>query len=183
MENFHYRSDKEHEFKNVNNLFALKKKKAGQGLGWSDTKILRNAGITVLEGRKIENVFSMTIKKRFDFFPLGANEAHSLLDIFEPNNPELTIEPRILLIYPFGRLFFVHKDNKELHDIIKKGLDVSFINGSFLELFKSHPSNQALFEKANLADRIQIRIDNPNMTERFKAIPSGYFFNLDMLED
>ena len=125
----------------------------------------------------------MLDRERFEYFPLGANEAHFLLQSFQKNpSQNLKIEENILLIYPFARFFFVHKDNVELHDIVKKGLEISFKNGSFWELFKSHKSNEALFKKANLKKRKQILIINPNMSEKFKEIPKKYFFNLNMLD-
>ena len=136
----------------------------------------------VVTSSHIENLIRMVEAKRIDYFPLGANEAHSLLDTYSEKGPNVVVEPTLLLIYPFGRLFFVHKENKELHDIVQTGLIKSFENGSFWELFQSHPSNHALFVKANLKYRYQILIDNPLMTEAFKKIPQEYFFKLSMLD-
>lgn len=170
------------QFEKINSIERLRTKKSGQGIGWADVEILENAGLEVVKSSHIENLIRMVEGKRFDFFPLGANEAHSLLDAYSEENPNVIVEPTLLLIYPFGRLFFVHKENKELHDTVQTGLIKSFENGSFWELFQSHPSNQALFEKANLKYRNQILIDNPHMTEEFKKIPQKYFFTLRMLD-
>jgi len=171
------------KFNKVNSLSDLHLYKAGQGIGWSDIKILKNSNLRVEEAPNLANLFKMLDRQRFDYFPLGANEAHFLLQSFEnKNSSNLIIEENILLIYPFARFFFVHKDNVILHDIVKKGLEKSFENGSFLELFKSHKSNEALFKKANLRSRKQILILNPNMSENFKKIPQKYFFNLNMLD-
>ena len=169
-------------FAKINTIEGLRTKRAGQGIGWSDVEILENAGLEVVTSSHIENLIKMVEARRFDYFPLGANEAHSLLDTHSKESPNVVVEPTLLLIYPFGRLFFVHEDNKELHDTVEMGLIRSFENGSFWNLFKSHPSNHALFVKANLKDRNQILIDNPHMTEAFKRIPQKYFFNLRMLD-
>jgi len=59
---------------------------------------------------------------------------------------------------------------------------ISFENGSFWKLYKSHKSNAALFTKANLGSRRIIHIDNPYMIKEFKQIPKKYFFQLDMLD-
>jgi len=171
------------KFNSVSSLGNLSLYTAGQGIGWSDVRILKNANLGVLQAPDIVNLFKMLERQRFDYFPLGANEAHFLLESFKNKNAsDLIIEKNLLLIYPFARFFFVHKDNVVLHDIVKKGLEKSFENGSFWELFKSHKSNEALFTKANLKNRKQIFIKNPNMSEEFKKIPKKYFFNLEMLD-
>ena len=171
------------KFNKVNSLSNLHLYKAGQGIGWSDVKILENSKLHVVESPNLASLFKMLDRQRFDYFPLGANEAHFLLQSFEnKNSTDLIIEKNLLLIYPFARFFFVHKDNIELHNIVKKGLEKSFKNGTFWELFKSHKSNEALFKKANLKSRKQILIINPNMSDNFKKIPKEYFFNLNMLD-
>ncbi len=168
-------------FDKITSLEDLKKMTAGQGMGWSDIEILEHSGLKVEKAPNIDNLFKMLEMKRFDYLPLGANETHFLLDTYKTKTPNILVEESILLLYPFGRLFFVHKDNKELHDAIQSGLEESFSNGSFQKLFRTHKSNKALFEKANLGKRKQVFIDNPNMSEKFKKIPPKYFFNLNML--
>lgn len=174
--------DNQKEFNKITKLTDLRKMVAGQGIGWSDVQILRSAGLQVVESSYIQHLFRMTYAKRFDYFPLGANEAHALLEQYKKDAKDVVVESKILLIYPFGRLFFVNKKNKALHDIIEKGLKKAFNSGEFWKLFKSHKSNRALFQKANLKKRIQFRIDNPNMSDKFKKMPQKYFFNLKMLE-
>lgn len=175
--------DKQMEFEKIKTIGDLRKKKAGQGIGWSDTAILETAGLSVYRANDIQNLVKMVENKRLDFFPLGANEVHSLLEEYKEGSPNVVVEPQILLIYPFGRLFFVHRENKELHHAVQMGLMKAYENGSFWKLFKSHPSNDALFTKANLKSRTQILIDNTNMTKNFKKIPEKYFFKIEMLSD
>jgi len=174
--------DKQSEFAKIKTIEGLKKMTAGQGNYWSDVKILENAGLKVYQAPSLTSLFRMTEKNRFDYFPLGANEVHSLLEQFRENCPNVIVEHKLLLIYPFGRLFFVHKNNRELHDAVYSGLVKAFDNGSLWKLFKSHKSNKAIFTKANLKDRKQIFIKNPHMTTAFKKIPKKYFFQLNMLD-
>jgi len=174
--------DKQLEFLEIKTLDDLKKMIAGQGLAWTDVKILENAGLRVVQAPHITNLFRMIEKKRFDYLPLGANEAHSLLEKNLKYCQNVRVEQKLLLIYPFARFFFVHKDNKALHDAVYKGLVRSFENGSFLKLFRSHHSNSAIFNKANLKSRKQILIQNPHLSKAFKKIPKKYFFDLNMLD-
>jgi hypothetical protein len=175
--------DKQSEFAKIKTIAGLKKMTAGQGNLWSDVKILENAGLKVYQVSSLTSLFRMTEKKRFDYFPLGANEVHSLLDQFQENCPNVIVEHNLLLIYPFGRLFFVHKDNRKLHDAVYSGLIKAFENGSLWKVFKSHASNKAIFTKANLKHRKQIFIKNPHMTTAFKKIPKKFFFQLNMLDE
>jgi len=170
------------KFNRINSVPKLQTMIAGQGFDWSDINILKNSGLKTVEVPSINTLFKMVDNQRFDYFPLGANEAYYLLDNFKDKAKNTVVEKNLVLIYPFGRLFFVHKDNIELHDAVKKGLEVSFENGSFMKLFKSHKNNEALFKKSSLKNRKQIHIKNPNMSESFKKIPKKYFFNLDMLD-
>src|SRR5262249_26590574 len=59
-------------FASINSIEQLREKTAGQKINWSDTTILRNAGITV-HVAPWESLFKMIDSKRFDFFPLGAS--------------------------------------------------------------------------------------------------------------
>jgi hypothetical protein len=174
-------NDEKPQFTNIEKIEDLRKKIAGQGVGWSDVQILKKAGLKVQQASSITNLFRMIEGKRFDYFPLGVNEVHSLLEEYRTYSPNVIVEQKILLIYPFGRLFFVNKDNQELHDAVKAGLVKSFENGSFWRLFKTHKSNAAIFTKTYLKKRTQIFIDNSNITEEFEKIPKKYFFKLDML--
>ncbi|NRD75456.1 transporter substrate-binding domain-containing protein [Shewanella sp. VB17] len=170
-------------FDQIKTIESLADKVAGQGIGWPDADILRSADLPVVEAPDLINLFKMVNNHRFDYFPLGANEAHYLLETYKNKEKldNLIVEKNIVLIYPFGRLFFVKKNNIELYDAVRKGLVKSFSDGSFFKLFRHHKSNKSLFEKANLSDRIQINIGNSNMSEEFKRIPEKYFFNLNML--
>ncbi len=169
-------------FSKIKTINDLRIMIAGQGTGWSDVQILEVAGLEVRTPAHISHLFAMTNAKRFDYFPLGANEAHSLLEMFKSKGPNVIIEKNILLVYPFGRLFFVNKSNTELRDAVELGLQRAFENGKFLKLFKSHESNKAIFSMDNLSSRIKITIDNPNISMAFKAIPKKYFLDLEMIK-
>lgn len=86
-----------------------------------------------------------------------------------------------MVIYPFARLFFVDKDNNELFNAVSKGLEIAFEDGSFIELFKSHPSNKGLIELAELDQRTRLYIENPIQGNVLDDIPDKYFY--ENLED
>lgn len=163
------------EFAAIKDLGGLKKMVAGQGPGWSDIKILEKAGIKVETG-PFESLFKMADSKRFDFLPLGVEEVYGLLDRYKNVAPNLIVEEHLVLHYPFSRLFFVKKDNKELHDAVLTGLEKAFADGSFQKLLETDESFKAALARANLKKRTLVEVDNPNLTPRFREIPAKYFY-------
>ncbi len=109
----------------------------------------------------------MVAGKRFEIFPLGSNEVYAFLDKFGANYPQLVIDEHISLIYPFGRFFYVNKDNEELANKIQTGLEKALDDGSLQNLLNQHAYFKDAFSKAHLHNRVQIRIDTPNLTSAF----------------
>src|SRR5262245_41563266 len=163
-------------FARITSIDQLRDKTAGQGVNWSDTAILRHAGITV-HVAPWESLFQMVENKRFDFFPLGASEAYTFLKKYQALAPNAIVEQHLVLIYPFGRLFFVRKDNTALRDAIQRGLEQAFADGSFQQLFEDFWSLS--LTPVNLKERTPIRISNLNLTPAFLKIPRKYFYDIE----
>jgi hypothetical protein len=162
------------EFAAIKSLDDLQKKVAGQGAGWADIKILEGAGIKVVTGEFVA-LFKMVDRRRFDFYPLGIEEIYSLYDKYRGACPDSIIENTLTLHYPFARLFFVRKDNKDLHDALMEGLEKAFADGSFQDLINKDASFRELQLRANIKNRTIIEVDNPNLTPQFRQIPAKYF--------
>lgn len=163
------------DFAAIKTVKDLTKKVAGQGPGWADIKIIEAAGIKVTTG-PFENLFGMVDLKRFDFFPLGVEEIYGLLDRYKASAPNSIVEEKLVFHYPFGRLFFVKKDNKELADAVLAGLKKAFADGSFQKLLDDNNVFKTALAKANLKTRTLLEVDNPNLTAEFKKIPAEYFY-------
>lgn len=172
---FVIKRERQKDFDKIKTLADLRKMTAGQG-PWADRAVLEASGIHVITA-PFPSLFRMVQAGRFDFFPLGVNEVYSLLDLHLAESPDLMVEKHIVLIYPFGRLFFVQKGNQRLHDIIQRGLERAWTDGSFLRLFNNDPAFRQALQNADLRDRVKIRIPNPYLTERFRQIPKEYFFS------
>jgi hypothetical protein len=106
--------DNQAEFSRIQTLKDLQAKSAGQGSNWNDVAILEHAGIKVRTAAVIADVMLMTDTKTVDFFPLGANEAHSLLEKYGNRSKDLLIENELVLVYPFGRFFYIKQGDTEL---------------------------------------------------------------------
>ncbi|MDP2026242.1 hypothetical protein [Sulfuriferula sp.] len=166
----------EPEFTRVNTLTQLQRFRAGQGIGWSNNAIMQAAGIAVVTGPTLESLFPMLEAKRFDFLPLGLNEVYGFSEQYGDFAPSMVVDPRMLLVYRFARLFYVRPDSHELHAMVLSGLKRAFADGSFQKLLASDPSVRRALQRAKLAQRATITLDNPLITEAFMGIPDEYYF-------
>ena len=158
---FIIKKENQSRFDNIKTLADLKKLTAGQGTSWGDTKILKSANIPVITTLKYPNLFYMLEGERFDYFPRAIHEPWSEVD----KRPELnlTVEKKIMLIYPFAMYFFVKKDNQILHDKIYKGFEMAIKDGSFDTLFLNNQGIKDALIKTNIKNRIVIKVPNPAM--------------------
>ena len=148
-------------FDTISTLTELSKLQAGMGRYWGATKVLREAALPVITSVKYKNLFDMLDGSRFDYFPRAAHEPCS--EVKEHAQLPLTVEQRLLLIYPYAMYFYVKKDNHRLHQMLLSGLEKAIEDGSFDELFYKHPMIRSAVEKTKFAQRITMRIDNPAM--------------------
>jgi hypothetical protein len=162
------------EFAAIKDLDNLRLKSAGQGPGWADIRILENAGIKV-QVAPFGALFAMADNRRFDFYPLGLEEVYGMMDKYRDRAPRSMVEETLVLHYPFARLFFVKRDNAELHDALLAGLQASFADGSFQRLVENDPAHKAARQRANIGKRTLIEVDNPDLSPQFRAIPAKYF--------
>ncbi|CAM3807006.1 hypothetical protein [Vibrio aquimaris] len=168
--------DTEAQLGNVKNLEQLTKFSVGQGQGWGDIPILKNAGFKVVTASKIEKLIKMVDGQRFDLFPLGATEVYQFLDKFGSGSNNLVVDSNVTIVYPYGRFFYVTKDNLKLADAITTGMENALADGSLLNLLKQHPFSKDAFDKANLTNRVRVDIDSPDTKESFSQIDSRWWY-------
>lgn len=174
---FIIRSEDKYVFSSINSLTELRKYTAGQGINWSDNKVLRKSNIKVIESSKIENLFAMLENKRFDFLPLGINEANAFLRLYGSKGNNLVIDNHIVLVYPFARIFYVNRNNVSLINDVKKGLEVAYTDGSFINLFKNHKYIKEGLENSNIKNRVIINIENPFVKDILKKIDKKWWYS------
>ena len=163
---FFIRQGDQARFDKINTLEDLKSIKLGQGRSWQDASILESAGLDVVKATKKPSLYYMLDGGRFDAFPRGANEVWTELSAF-PDLP-LTVEKRLVLIYPLPTYFFVSPKDPELAKDIEDGLEAAIKDGAFDKYFYSSPEVQEALQKADLPNRRAIRIYNPYLP---KATP------------
>jgi hypothetical protein len=148
----------------VGSLDALSRYSIGQGREWGDVTILRQAGLTVVEGTGYEGLFPMLAAGRFQLFSRSVVEVGEELAREKPNHPELAIERHLMLYYPLTRYFYVTRSpaGDALARRISEGLERMLKNGLFDRMFEDFKSP---FERQiGLRNRLLIRIPNPLQT-------------------
>ncbi len=153
------RKEDEAKFAKITTKEELLALRAGQGMHWPDTEILRANRFQVTEAMAKENLYKMLVAKRFDFFPRGATEVNLEADLIRAQN--LMVEPRLILHYPAALYFFVNKKNTELAQRLEKGFTIIQNNGEFDKLFLSAERVKSAIEILNEPQRKIIRLDNP----------------------
>lgn len=129
-----------------------------QGIGWGDILVYEANGLTVSTS-EYESLFRMIDAGRVDLFPRGIGEVFEEWETRREALPNLTIEPNLLLYYPWPYYFFVKKDNVALAERLETGLLRMIEDGSFDTIFwRFH--GEAI-ERAQLQERRIIRLTNP----------------------
>jgi hypothetical protein len=144
----------------VAGLDDLRRYSIGQGREWGDVTILREAGLTVVEGTSYEGLFPMLAAGRFQLFSRSVVEVGEELARERPGHPEFAIERHLMLYYPLTRYFYVTRSpaGDALARRISEGLERMLKNGRFDRMFEDFKNP---FERQiGLRDRLLIRIAN-----------------------
>lgn len=137
----------------------LRRLTAGQFLTWSDTEILRSNGLTVETSSDINGLYGMLQRGRIDYFPLSVLEVAE--ELAKHPDPQLMIDPHLLLIYPTATWFYVAKDNSALAAALLQGLQQAERDGSFDRLFQRYFGTA--LQQLKLDSRSRVLLDNPQL--------------------
>jgi hypothetical protein len=100
---FLIRSEMQSKLDLVGGLGDLRSYSIGQGREWGDVTILRESGLTVVEGASYKGLFSMLAAGRFDLFSRSVVEVGEELAREKSDHPELVIERHLMVFYPLTR--------------------------------------------------------------------------------
>lgn len=165
----------QHKFNGVKTLEDLRRFSLGQGRFWADTQVLEANGLNVVKVLKYEGLFHMLDGDRFDAYPRGVHEPWSEMQRY--SKLALDVEQNILLSYINPFYFFVNKANPELARDIERGLRIAIEDGSFNEYFLNDPTVKDVINKANLQDRIVIRLNNPGLPKQTPVDEKALWFD------
>jgi hypothetical protein len=145
--------------------------------GWSDGKIMRAAGLPVVEGDNYDGLYRMLAAGRFDAFSRGASEIIADFDRAKSLAPGLAIEKHLLLHYPMP-IYFWFADTPEGRrraDRVRAGLAAMVEDGSLAAMIREH--YRADIAALDLAGRRVIELPNPLLDGRDPPVESGLWFH------
>lgn len=160
-------------FSEVDRLSDLQKFQPLQVNEWVDTYILLNAGFDVHLGH-YENLPRMLAAKRGDFIPRSVREIRFDMERWAGEG-DFAVDQRSLLIYRQGDFFFVNKQNHQLHQDLKVGLERIYDNGKLKSLLSDFMKNEGVDIEKEINKRVSFRLNNPYLTDAVKAIDDKYF--------
>ena len=161
---FIIRKETHKRLRQVKSLDDLRSFRVGFGLGWDGIDIFRNAGF-VTAAAKYDNLFKMLEAGRYDLFSRGVQEAYGEMEQIRDQYPLLEVDHFVGVHHPMVVFLYTSKANKRLHNTIRKGLDISFADGSFKALFFNSPMIKSVIEKAEIHQRKWFQIANPFLSQ------------------
>nr|WP_298449482.1 hypothetical protein [uncultured Marinobacter sp.] len=163
-------------FEDIHSLDDLRESgvRIGQGDHWPDTPILRNNEIPVITHSRYEILFGMLRKHRFDCFARGVSEV--INDLQMENDPEMTVEPNLVLAYPMPSYLFVGPEDQVTAHRLQLGMERAIRDGSF-GVFLDQYYGEAV-ATLNLDKRTIIVLDNPFLSEESGNIGRDTLNNL-----
>lgn len=135
--------------------------RVGQGLHWPDSNILQVNGVEVVTHSRYETLFRMLKNNRFECFARGVSEV--LFDLELEHDPQLVIEPSLLLAYPMLSYFFVAPDDTETAHRLQLGMDRAISDGSFARFLDRYYGTA--LDELHLEQRKILVLDNPYLGE------------------
>ncbi len=165
----------------VTDLESLRSFTMGQGIGWDDAIILKEAGFTV-NIAPYNNLFIMVSRKRFDLMPRAPMEAYVEVEHRQADFPSLRVEKNIGIHYPKAVFMYVRKGNSQLKKIISLGLEKAYEDGSFNQFFRNHPFVKSALQKANIKKRHWFELNNPFFSKEDEKQLQRYFDKVSFKE-
>jgi len=152
---------------NVRTAEDLKKVRIGQGIGWGDIVVYRDAGINVVEAPF--NITSDPVKALasgyFDALPLGLDEYQLFLQAYNKEASGITADRHIVISYPWFRYVWVStvaKDSKLLMEALDKGFGIIAANGEFVAIYEKYKDADP---RRQLVGRRPIHLKSPYSTD------------------
>ena len=149
----------------------------GQNVGWMDVEIYRAAGIPTKEVKRwSDGEFAEQMEAGFlDLFPLGLEETlNYFLPHFRKRYPQLTVDPYILVRYPWFRFVWIAPGPRTdaLHAALLAGFDRIMADGSFLQVWARHrqPPAPEVFKSRTVIDIPNPFYDQTLVPERYRHL-------------
>ena len=176
---FFIKKEDQRLFSKTTTLEELRKIRLGQVKSWHDTSILKANHLNVLATPNYLSSFKMLASNRFTYFPRSVSEIWREQEERKDLLGNIVIEKNLVLHYPIAYFYYVNKNNHQLAEDIKNGLEKMLADGSFDRLFNEYNGKQIALSE--LHKRHVIKINNPyfpketyNKYKKFWFDPEDY---------
>ena len=146
----------------------LAAKKVGIPETWADADLFRANGYQVVEQGSFDTLMQRLANQAFDYVSFGANEIDSVFTQYAEPVGGLTIQPDLLLHYPFALVFYLAPDQQTLARRLNLGFERIRANGVLDALFERYFGD--IVEGQKLRERRTIHLDNPQMPAEMLTI-------------
>ncbi|MDO3387289.1 hypothetical protein QWI17_15720 [Gilvimarinus sp. SDUM040013] len=153
------RKGEQARFATVENLADLRSFTAGSGTHWQDSRIFEANQLPIVTSVRWDNLFAMLEAGRFDYVARGAYEVWQ--ELLRPDFQTFELEQRLMLHYQAPYYFFVNRDNIALAERVLAGLKLAVEDGSYDELFFSHPPFAKGWQAVHSSKRVLIKLASP----------------------
>lgn len=126
------------KFAQINSPQQLQSLSIGIPETWADAALFRHNQYKVIERGTLDDLFVLLKNGTFDYVALGANEIEQIFQQQALPLGGISIEPSLMLYYPFPLVFYVNPNKPTLAERVSSGLKVIIHNGEFEKLFTEH---------------------------------------------
>lgn len=149
-------------FARINTLADLRQVTFGSVQHWSDTTIMRRAGLPVVTGSTYDGLYKMMQARRFETLTRGVHQIEAEVAAIEKNpGNDIVVEPHLLMHYYLPVYFWFSRDREGQRraERVKAGLQMMVADGSLEKMFNERFG--AVIEKYDLAHRTVIELPDP----------------------
>jgi len=147
------------KFAQINMPQQLQALSIGIPATWADAALFRHNRYKVIEQGTLDNLFLLLKNGTFDYVALGVNEIEQIFQQRAVPLGGISIEPSLMLYYPFPLVFYVNPNKPDLMERIENGLKLLIANGEYETLFSHHHTDVA--QRLNLHNRKMMTLTNP----------------------
>lgn len=164
------------KFARVRTLADLQAFTAGQGSGWPDAQVYRNAGVDVVQGASLNQLLPMLSKGRFDFIALSVLEVDEVFADSRDAFPDLAVAEALYVYYPAPVYLAVSVNKPVAVERLKVGVDwLVSAQGrvAFDALFTEHFPQRLYLKDARAR---LIALTNPTLPPDLAEPTNRYFY-------
>ncbi|MFT4630310.1 MAG: hypothetical protein ACI9WC_001822 [Arenicella sp.] len=157
-------------FRTLKNETQLKTLAIGIPETWADAELFRQNNYNVVEKGTLDDVFTQLKDGAFDYTALGANEIEAVFNQRAKPLGGISIQPSLMLYYPFPLVFYVNHRKPALAERIDRALKILIASGEHDQIFDK--SYADVVQRLGLKQRRCFKLYNPILPQEMSNFRS-----------